>query len=66
MSAVEQIEMAITRLTRDEEAEIRSWLNERAESEWDRRIESDIRAGRLNPLAEQALVEHRAGRTKPL
>ncbi len=30
---------------------------------WDRQIEQDAKAGRLDPLAEQALRDHAEGRT---
>lgn len=33
---------------------------------WDRQFEADAKAGRLDRLAEQALADHRAGRTRPL
>ena len=45
---------------------LRAWLDERAEAEWDAQIERDEYAGRLDALAERALAEHRAGRTRPL
>jgi len=32
---------------------------------WDRQIEADIKAGRLDRLAEEALADHRAGKTRP-
>ena len=32
---------------------------------WDRQIEADIKAGRLDRLAEKALADHRAGKTRP-
>ncbi len=34
--------------------------------EWDRRIEWDARAGRLDSLAQQALEQYKTGKTKPL
>lgn len=33
---------------------------------WDRQIERDLRAGRLDPLIDEARGEHRSGRTRPL
>ena len=33
---------------------------------WDREIERDAAAGKLDQLAEDALREHRAGKTKPV
>jgi hypothetical protein len=66
MNAVDAITAAIAELPPEQVAQIRAWLNERAEAEWDAQIEQDERAGRLDALAEQALAEHRAGRTRPL
>ena len=42
------------------------WLAEQAESDWDRKIERDEHTGRLDHLINQALEEHKAGRTRPL
>ena len=66
MSTVEEITAAIAALPREQVAQIRAWLDERAEAEWDAQIEQDEREGRLNALAERALSEHKAGRTRPL
>lgn len=66
MRTVEDITAAIAQLPPEQVAQIRAWLAERAQAEWDAQIEQDERAGRLDTLAEQALAEHRAGRTTPL
>ena len=66
MTSVEAITAAIAKLPPEEVAQIRAWLAERAEAEWDAEIERDARAGKLDALAERALAEHRAGRTRPL
>ena len=66
MSTVEAITAAIATLPPEEVARIREWLDEQFEAEWDKQIEQDERAGRLNVLAERALAAHRAGRTRPL
>ena len=63
---VEAITNAIAELPPDQVAQIRSWLNERAEAEWDAQIEADERAGRLKAMADRALKAHRAGQTRPL
>jgi hypothetical protein len=65
MNTVEEITAAIARLSPDQVAEVRAWLIEREETAWDAQIEHDERAGRLNALAERALAEHQAGRTRP-
>jgi hypothetical protein len=66
MSTVEEITAAIAELSPEQVARIRAWLDERAESAWDAQIERDESAGKLDALAERALAEHRAGRTRPL
>jgi hypothetical protein len=66
MNTVEGITTAIAELPPEQVEQIRAWLNEQAETKWDAQIEEDERAGRLNALAERALAEHRAGRTRPL
>ena len=66
MITVEAITAAIAELPPEEVARIREWLNERDEAEWDAQIERDEHAGRLDALADRALAEYRAGRTRPL
>ena len=66
MTTVEAIIAAIAELPPEQVAQVRAWLRERDEAEWDAQIEQDERAGRLDALADRALAEHRAGRTRPL
>lgn len=66
MATVESITAAIAELPPEQIEQIRVWLAERAEADWDSQIERDERAGKLDTLAERALAEHRAGRTRPL
>jgi hypothetical protein len=66
MSTVEEITAAIEQLPADQVARLQAWLAEYAERLWDEQIEQDERDGRLDTLIDQALVEHRAGRTRPL
>jgi hypothetical protein len=44
----------------------RDWFQSYLADEWDRQIEADAAAGKLDHLAREALAEHKAGRTKPL
>ena len=66
MTTVEAITAAIAELAPEQVTQVREWLNERVEAEWDAQIEQDERAGRLDALADRALAEYRAGRTRPL
>jgi hypothetical protein len=66
MTKVEQIAQEIQRLSPDEFAELREWLLEQDWAEWDRQIERDAAAGRLDRLMKQALADHAAGKSRPI
>jgi hypothetical protein len=64
---VAEIERAIGQLTQDELDELRLWLEEYGgPSPLDRRIEADLRAGRLDEIVQDAVEDERNGRTRPL
>ena len=52
MSRVEQIESQIKELTSEELQSLRAWFAEYDCQMWDRQFEADVRAGRLDRLAE--------------
>ncbi len=66
MTRIQQLEREIKELTRDELAAFRQWFQEYDASQWDSQIEEDVLAGRFDRLAEQALADHKARRTKEL
>jgi hypothetical protein len=66
MSKVERIEREIQGLSPEELAELRDWFLEFAWEAWDRQLEGDVRAGKLDSQADEALRDHAAGKTKPL
>ncbi|MBN8628658.1 MAG: hypothetical protein J0M17_24570 [Planctomycetes bacterium] len=66
MTRVEEITAAIAELPPDEIAQIRAWLEERAEAEWDAQIERDQQSGKLDSLVDRALAQDKAGHTRPL
>jgi hypothetical protein len=66
MTKVEKIEQDVRKLNRDELLAFRRWFREYDSDEWDRQIEEDVRAGKLDKLAEEALAEHRAGKSKEI
>jgi hypothetical protein len=65
MSRVKEIEAAIGELPRDEFFELIAWIKDQFEDEWDLQIEDDVKAGRLEHLAQEALAEYHAGHTRP-
>ena len=66
MSVVETIERQVQQLGLEELAQFRDWFFEFEADAWDRQIERDAKAGKLDALARKALEDHAAGRTIPL
>lgn len=66
MSKVENIEREIRDLTPSELVKFRRWFLEFDAQIWDRQIEEDIKEGRLDKLAGEALASHRAGKSKEI
>lgn len=66
MTKLEQIEKSVAELSPEELKAFAAWFEALQADMWDRQIEADAKAGRLDKLAEQALADHRAGRTRPL
>jgi hypothetical protein len=66
MTTVEKLERAVAELPPHELAEFRAWFAAFDAAAWDRQFEADALAGRLDSLADEALGEHHAGRSRPL
>ena len=67
MSTVVEISDAVKNLDEQEKGEFLEKLTEvDFDDAWDRQIEADAKAGRLDHLWQQALEDIKAGRTKPL
>jgi len=62
MSTIEEIEDAVRRLSPEDLATFREWFAHLDADAWDRQIEKDVAAGRLDALAEEALNDLREGR----
>jgi hypothetical protein len=62
MSKVESLEQEIRKLSPQELAELMTWLQKYDAELWDRQIEDDARAGRLDRLAKKALESYHAGK----
>jgi hypothetical protein len=66
MSTVAEIEAAISRLSRQELVAFRDWFKEFDAEAWDRQFEEDVKAGKLDALADEALGDLREGRCTDL
>ena len=58
MMSVETIEEQIAALDNASFSKLRDWFIEFDQSRWDRQIEADSNAGKLDFLINAALVEH--------
>lgn len=61
-----EIENAVSRLSRGELGEFRDWFSRFDAKAWDTQFEEDVKAGRLDALADEALADLRAGRCRDL
>ena len=63
---VEDLEKAIAKLPPGDLARFRAWFEEFEAARFDRKIESDVAAGRLDRLADAALTDLSQGRAREL
>ena len=66
MTRVEKIEQSVKELARDELAQFREWFAEFDAAKWDEQIATDLKAGRLDTLVNEAKKDIASGRTRPL
>jgi hypothetical protein len=63
MQTVMEIENAIGQLSDEEMFKLIERLESKAGDVWDRQFEKDVKSGRLDSIAQQAIQEHRAGQS---
>ncbi len=66
MSNVERIEEQVSNLSAAELARFRAWYAEFDAAAWDKQVEHDVAAGKLDAIADRAAQEHRLGQTRSL
>jgi len=64
--SVEELETVVSSLSPEELARFSEWFGEFLADQWDRQIEADILAGRLDAAAKRADEDFEAGRCTPL
>lgn len=64
--SVQELEKAIARLSEAELDELSQWFQEFVSDAWDKQIEADIAAGRLDKAGKQADDDFESGRCTPL
>jgi len=66
MTKVEKLEREVRSLSAEDLAAFREWFAAFDAVAWDQQLERDVKAGRLDALADAALADHRAGRSQKL
>jgi hypothetical protein len=64
MTKVESLEREVEKLSPEELAAFREWFATYDADAWDEQIERDVRAGKLDRMATEALAAHDRGQTK--
>lgn len=62
MMTLEQIEAAILKLTPDEFQKLLKWFSDLDNQRWDEQLEKDIKDGKLEELAQEAIADFKAER----
>ena len=63
---VDQVEDAVTQLPQIALEQFSQWFEEYLSDQWDKQIEADVLAGRLDAAAQRADDDFQAGRCTPL
>ena len=63
---VQELETAVTRLSKEELSTFSQWFEEYVADAWDREIEADIQAGRFDAAGKRAKADYEAGRCTEL
>jgi hypothetical protein len=66
MSKVKEIESQIKELSPEQLTAFRAWFTTFDADTWDQEFEADVKAAKLDGLAERALRDHSAGRSTKL
>ena len=66
MTRLEQVEKEVESLAPEELAAFRAWFAEYDWKIWDRKLEQDVAAGKLDQFADEAREEYERGETTKL
>lgn len=66
MQTFQEIQTAVSQLAVDELSRFRAWFEEFDAKNWDMQFENDVKSGKLDRFADQAIADFRAGKCKEL
>ena len=66
MATVKELENAITNLSPEDYKELRNWFEEYEAEQWDKQFEKDVRSGKLDTRAKEAIQAYKNGNCSDL
>ncbi len=66
MQTVQEIEQAVSRLSKSDLVSFRDWFEKFDQAAWDKQFEKDVKSGKLDALADQAIADLEAGKCKEI
>ena len=66
MTTIQNLEKQVKQLSAEELREFRAWFFAWDADDWDRQIERDAEAGKLDALAADALAEYKSGKAEEI
>lgn len=66
MEKVKKVEREVQKFSAEELAKFRQWFAAFDAEAWNRQFEADVKAGKLDALADRALRDHTAGKSTRL
>ena len=66
MTKIEEVEKAVATLSKEELLDFRQWYEKFDSIIWDEQFEKDVKNGKLDYLADQAISDFQTGKCKEL
>ena len=66
MNTIQEIEKAIKQLPKEDLDSFREWFEKFDAAAWDKQLEADVKAGKLDKLANKAIADYHAGKCKEI
>lgn len=66
MQTVQEIEKAVSTLSKSDLVNFRDWFAKFDQAAWDEQFEEDVKSGKLDDLANQAITDFEAGECKEI
>ncbi len=66
MQTIQELQSVVSQLSADELARFREWFDKFDAEVWDQQFEEDVKSGKLDRLANQAIADFKAGKCKQL